>query len=193
LSKRGTVSVETGLSLFYKKAVPRKEIDFKRRARNIKTTMAGKKKKRRATKVAPEPKIRVAISKYLKWVEPYLRRAKKRMPMLILPRRIRSYLPPLKKEHLSWGSCDMVTRTITLSTHKIIVMKGLKRSTKKQVALSDKEILMTLAHELAHFRYAKHGYEQESYGRIVFHAMGVTDVCPVCNGKGEVPAEYRNE
>lgn len=140
-----------------------------------------------------EPKIHVAISKNLKWVEPYLRRAKKRMPTLLMPKRIRSYCPTLKKEHLSWGSCDMETRTITLCTHKIIVMKGLKRSTKKQVALSEKEMLMTLAHEIAHLRYEKHGYEQESYGRIVFHAMGVTDTCPTCNGKGEVPAEYKND
>ncbi len=122
-----------------------------------------------------------------------MRRAKKRMPTLLMPKRIRSYCPTLKKEHLSWGSCDMETRTITLCTHKIIVMKGLKRSTKKQVALSEKEMLMTLAHEIAHLRYEKHGYEQESYGRIVFHAMGVTDTCPTCNGKGEVPAEYKND
>lgn len=139
------------------------------------------------------PAIRVAVSKHLKWLEPYLRRAKKHMPTLMLPRRIRSYCPPLGKEHLSWGSCDKETRTITICTHKIIVMKGFKRSTKKRVALSEKEILMTLAHELAHFRYEKHGYEQESYARTIFHAMGVVDTCPTCDGKGKVPAEYRNE
>ena len=113
--------------------------------------------------------------------------------MLLLPARIRSYCPPLSKEHLSWGSCDKETRTITLCTHKIIIAKGFKRSTKKRVALLDKEILMTLAHELAHFRYDLHGYEQESYGRTIFHAMGVMDKCPTCEGKGVVPAEYKNE
>jgi hypothetical protein len=140
-----------------------------------------------------EPVIRVAISKNLKWLEPYLRRAKKRMPTLILPVRIRSYKPPCNKEQQSWGSCDRENRVITLSTHKIIVMKGFKRSTRKCVALSEKEILMTLAHELAHFRYDPHGYEQESYGRTIFHAMGVMDKCPTCDGKGVVPAEYKNE
>ena len=87
----------------------------------------------------------------------------------------------------------MDTRTITLCTHKIIVMRGMKRSTKKLVALSEKEVLMTLAHEVAHFRYEKHGYEQESYARTIFHAMGVMDTCPICDGRGEVPAEYKNE
>lgn len=52
---------------------------------------------------------------------------------------------------------------------------------------------MTLAHELAHFRYEKHGYEQESYARTIFRAMGVMDTCPVCNGKGEVHAKYIHE
>lgn len=155
--------------------------------------MARRKKSIKKRRIPHVPKIRVAISKHLKWLEPYLARTKKRMPTLALPARIRSYCPPLSKEHLSWGSCDMETRTITLCTHKIIVMKGFKRSTKKLVALSEKEILMTLAHELAHFRYEKHGYEQESFARTIFHAMGVTDTCPVCDGKGEVPAEYKNE
>ncbi len=140
-----------------------------------------------------QPRIRVAISKNLKWLEPYLRRAKQRMPTLILPSRIRSYCPTLKREQLSWGSCDLETKTVTLCTHKIIIMRGIKRNTKKQVALSEKEILMTLAHEIAHFRYPRHGYEQESYARTVFHAMGVIDTCPICDGRGVVPAEYKNE
>ena len=158
--------------------------------------MRGKKKRHPKLKKLRTPKetiIRVAISKYLKWLEPYLKRAKHRMPTLILPARLRSYKPPLNKEQLSWGSCDKENRTITLATHKINIMKGFKRSTKKQVALSEKEILMTLAHELAHFRYDPHGYEQESYARTIFHAMGVLDRCPTCGGKGKVPADYKNE
>ena len=150
-------------------------------------------RKRTAPKKSGEPKIRVAISKNLKWLEPYIRRAKKRMPTLVLPRRVRSYCPTLRKEQQSWGSCDFESRSITICTHKIIIMRGMKRSTKKLVALSNKEILMTLAHEMAHLLYHKHGYEQESYARTIFHAMGVTDTCPLCNGKGEVPAEYKND
>jgi hypothetical protein len=152
-----------------------------------------RRKKKAFKRKGVEPKLRVAISKNLKWLEPYIRRSKKRMPTLVLPRRVRSYCPPLKKAHLSWGSCDFETRTVTICTHKIIVMRGIKRSTKKLVALSDKEVLMTLAHEIAHLRYEKHGYEQESFARTIFHAMGVMDTCPLCNGKGDVLAEYKNE
>jgi predicted metal-dependent hydrolase len=156
-------------------------------------TARKKKEPKRIKAVLSQPVIRVVISKKLEWIEPYLRRAKKRMQKLILPARIRSYKPSLRKEMKSWGSCETKTRTITLATHKIIVMKGFKRSTKKLVALSDKEILMTLAHEMAHFMYEKHGYEQESYARTIFHAMGVLEICPLCQGRGEVPAEYKND
>jgi len=152
----------------------------------------GKKQKRVGSHLVYPP-IHVLISKNLTWLEPYLRRAKKRMQKLILPTRIRSYKPSLRKEMKSWGSCEIKTRTITLATHKIIVMKGFKRSTKKLVALSEKEVLMTLAHEMAHFVYEKHGYEQESYARTIFHAMGVQETCPLCQGKGKIPAEYKNE
>lgn len=155
------------------------------------------KKRKKSTKLIKtgfsQPVIRVVFSKQLDWIEPYLKRAKKRMQKLILPARIRSYKPSLRKEMKSWGSCELRTRTIALATHKVIVMKGFKRSTKKLVALSDKEILMTLAHEMAHFMYDKHGYEQESYARTIFHAMGVLEVCPLCQGRGEVSAEYKND
>ena len=156
--------------------------------------MAAKKQPKKKRKHAPHTTyIRVACSKNLKWLLPYIKRAKKHMTKLILPKRIRSHRPVLSRNHLSWGSCDMANKVITLATHKTIISKNKKRKIKRHVAVSNKDILMTLAHEMAHFRYEKHGYEQESYARTIFHAMGVMEICPHCEGKGEVLAKYKHE
>lgn len=134
-----------------------------------------------------------AISKNLAWIERYLRKTKKKMPGLTMPLRIRSWKHTPRKEQRVWGTCDQESKTVTLATHKIIWVRGKKRMKRKAVALSRKDILQTFAHELAHFRYDDHTYEQECYSRSIFDTFGMKDKCPHCNGKGKVPAEYRNE
>ena len=133
------------------------------------------------------------ISLNLAWLERLLRKAKKKMPGLTMPLRIRSWRHTPRKEQRTWGTCDRESRTITLATHKIIWVRGRKRMKRKAVALSHKEILQTFAHELAHLRYDEHTYEQEYYAKAIFDSFGVKDKCPACNGKGKVPAEYKNE
>lgn len=133
------------------------------------------------------------ISPNLFWLERYLRKTKKKMPGLTMPLRIRSWKHTPRREQRVWGTCDQQTRTITLATHKIIMIRGKKRMKRKAVALSRKEILQTFAHELGHLRYDDHTYEQECYSRAVFDTFGVKDRCPICGGTGRVPAEYKND
>ncbi len=133
------------------------------------------------------------ISPSLAWIERYLRKAKKKMPGITMPLRIRSWKHTPRREQRVWGTCDQGTRTITLATHKIIMVRGKKRMKRKAVALSHKEILQTFAHELAHFRYGDHTYEQECYSRSMFDTFGVKDKCPVCAGRGRIPSVYINE
>lgn len=133
-----------------------------------------------------------AISKNLKWLEKYLRRAKKHMPSLILPRRLRSHQPSLRTEQRTLGTCAVEERTITLATHRVIITQGRKRKKRKRVAMSQREILMTLAHEMAHLRYGLHDYEQEAYASTIFTAFGMKERCPQCAGTGLVPAKYVN-
>lgn len=133
--------------------------------------------------------LNIKISENLAWMEKPLRRAKRHMPSLILPRKIRSYLPALSKEMRVYGTCAVETRVITLSTHRIIVSKRGKRTHKK---ITRRELLMTLAHEISHFRYGAHNYEQEAYARTIFQAFGLKEACPHCSGSGHVTARYIN-
>ena len=138
--------------------------------------------------------IRIAtkISKNLKWLEKFLRRAKIHMPSLIVPRRLRSHLPSVRREQRTLGTCSLSDRTITLATHHIVTIQGRTRKKRKRVAMSQREILMTLAHEMAHFRYGLHDFEQEAYARTIFSAFGLKEHCPTCKGTGLVPARYVN-
>lgn len=145
--------------------------------------------KKKKTFIFHKPKI----SKHLNWMERFLRKAKKKMPALTMPLRIRSWKHTPRKEQRVWGTCDRETKTITLATHKIIYIRGKKRMRRKAVALPRKDILQTFAHELAHLRYDDHTYEQECYGRMIFDTFIAKDKCPTCNGKGKVPAVYKNE
>ena len=133
------------------------------------------------------------VSPVLAWLERYLRKTKKKMPGLTMPLRIRSWKHTPRKEQRVWGTCDRETKTITLATHKIILVRGRKRMRRKAVALSRKEILFTFAHELAHLRHDDHTYEQECYARAIFDTFGVKDKCPTCDGKGNISAQYVNE
>jgi len=146
--------------------------------------------------VRPKKKLtfkKPVISPALSWLEHYLRKTKKKMPGLTMPLRIRSWKHTPRKEQRVWGTCDQSAKTITLATHKIIMVRGKKRMKRKAVALSRKEVLQTFAHELAHLRYDDHTYEQVCYSRSIFDTFSVKDKCPLCNGKGKVPAEYKND
>ena len=132
------------------------------------------------------------ISKNLHWIERYLRRAKKHMPSLILPRHIRSYKPALTREMRVYGTCVVETRVITLATHRVITSKARGKVVRKHATIPQRVILMTLAHEMAHLRYGLHDYEQESYARTIFRTFGLKDKCTHCGGTGQVMARYVN-
>lgn len=140
----------------------------------------------------------VRIVRPLSWLEVYLKRAKRKMPALELPRRIRSFVPRLDRKHRTWGTCSITDRTITLATHQVEKverrMNGSKKKTRLKVLsqLSHREVLMTLAHELAHLEYPGHDYEQQWYALAIFNTFGLHDTCPHCNGRGKIPAHYEN-
>lgn len=136
--------------------------------------------------------IKTRISKNLIWIEKYLLKVARQMPKMPLPRAIRSFKPNVRKRHLTLGTCCKEDKTITLATHTTKVIAVGKRKKRALVRLSQHEILQTLAHELSHLQYGEHGYEQEWYGKTIFNTFGLTEKCPHCNGKGKVPAEYRN-
>lgn len=137
-------------------------------------------------------KLTTKISKNLSWVARYLRRAKHSMPKMVLPKQIRSHKPFVTKEQRTYGTCSISDKIITIATHRIVIVKVGKRKKRKRIAIPQKEILMTLAHELAHLRYDPHGYEQESYAGIIFNAMSVKERCPTCKGTGKVLVRYVN-
>jgi hypothetical protein len=136
---------------------------------------------------------KIKISKPLAWMEKYLRRVERMMPAMSMPRAIRSFIPNPKKLHRTLGNCCIEDRSITLATHSV---KQITKDGKKKcvlVALPHLEILQTLAHELSHLAYEQHGYEQEWYGRTIFHTFGLHEQCPHCSGKGWIPARYEND
>jgi len=137
-------------------------------------------------------RIPTKISKNLSWIEKYLRKARQHMPSLVLPRHIRAYKPPINKESRTLGSCYIQERLITLATHRVVIIQGPKRKRRKHVALSQKEILMTLAHEMAHLRHDLHNFEQEYYAATIFRTFGLQDRCPYCKGTGNIPMQYVN-
>lgn len=160
---------------------PKNRRSSKKRARKKKKT------KRR------QKRLGCKISRPLAWIEKYLWRARNQMPMMTMPRAIRSFRPNPKKHHLTLGSCCKSDRSVNLATHyiKVVGVKGRKKKVAAQ--LSRLSILQTLAHELSHLAYDKHGYEQEWYGRTIFNTFGVTEPCPHCHGKGQIPARYEND
>ncbi|MBI4238887.1 MAG: hypothetical protein HY696_10820 [Deltaproteobacteria bacterium] len=143
----------------------------------------------------PKPKpirIPTKISENLSWMLRHLRRAKRQMPSLTLPKQVRSYKPPLNREMRVYGTCSVEAKVITIATHRPVLIQMGKRRRRKHIAIPQRELLMTFAHELAHLRYGLHNYEQESYARTIFHAFGLKDNCPHCGGTGKVVARYVN-
>jgi len=137
-------------------------------------------------------KLRTKISKPLAWLEKYLMRVHRKMPTMVMPRMVRSFVPNPKKKHRTLGNCCIEDRSITLATHTHRVLQKDGKKRRELVPLSHLEILQTFAHELSHLAYETHGYEQEWYGRTIFHTFGLTEPCPHCDGKGRIPARYEN-
>lgn len=150
-----------------------------------------KKFKKRAKKRAK--RIKTRISKPLSWVGKYLMRVARKMPMMPMPTVVRSFRPNPRRQHLTLGSCCRSDRTINLATHSLKETKVNGRRRHVLIPLSQKEILLTFAHELSHFVYDEHGYEQEWYGKTIFNTFGLNEPCPHCGGRGKVPAIYENE
>ena len=137
--------------------------------------------------------LRTKISKPIAWIAKYIIRAQKQMPAMAMPRVVRSFKPDPRKQHRTLGNCCREERSITLATHTTAtrIVNGRKR--RVHVPLSHLEILQTLAHELSHLAYEKHGYEQEWYGRTIFNTFGLREPCPHCGGKGQIAARYEND
>ena len=171
---------------------------MRHKKRNISKEKA-KKRRKMPKKILSMPKkrvksfkLRTRISKPLLWLEKYLLRVHRKMPTMLMPNYIRSFVPNPQKRHRTLGNCCIEEKGITLATHthKAVYKDGRKR--RVLVELSHLEILQTLAHELSHLAYETHDYEQEWYGRTIFNTFGLTEPCPHCNGKGRSPARYEN-
>lgn len=159
--------------------------------------MAARTKKRRPrikinAPTSPAKRALINISPKLQWVERYLKRLRRKMPSLMMPARIRSYLPPLNKEMRVYATCAVETRVITMATHRVITKQVGKRRKRAHVTIPKRTLMMTLAHEIAHLRYELHDYEQESFARTIFQAFGFKDKCPHCGGTGQIAARYMN-
>lgn len=144
-----------------------------------------------ALKPRQEIKFRIKVSPRLQWIGPYLKKAKAKMPGLILPTQIRSFKPTRKRIMRVLGNVYFESRVIVLFTHTQLTYKNKQGKTrvKKIVALPRPEILDTLAHELAHMKYPEHNYEHDEYTRTIFRTFDITQKCPTCKGSGRVPME----
>jgi hypothetical protein len=122
---------------------------------------------------------------------PFLRKAKQKMPNLVLPRKIRSSRPTKSKIMRVLGNAYFGNRTVVIATHTQVTYlnrRGHLR-VKKIVRLPKTRILDTLAHEIAHFHYSDHGYEHEEFTRSIFKTFGLKERCPYCKGTGKVQME----
>jgi len=135
--------------------------------------------------------IRTKFSPHLAWTYPFLRKAKMKMPTLVLPNRIRSFRPTKTKIMRVLGNAYFADRTVVIATHTQLTYLNRKGQLKVKsiVRLPKNRILDTLAHEIAHFQYADHGYEHEEFTRSIFKTFGLKERCPHCKGTGKVQLE----
>ncbi|MDL1871458.1 hypothetical protein FBR05_04570 [Deltaproteobacteria bacterium PRO3] len=135
--------------------------------------------------------LKTELSPQLHWMYPYLRKAKLKMPNLVLPRRIRSFRPTKTKIMRVLGNAYFDNRTVVIATHTQTTYMNRKGELKIKniVRLPKARILDTLAHEIAHFQYADHGYEHEEFTRSIFKTFGLKERCPYCKGTGKVQLE----
>ncbi len=150
--------------------------------------------KRRSAKKARHPVDSVRFSEQLKWLKPYLKRANDRMPGLDLPRHVRPFKPPKRKIMRTLGNVYFETKTISLATHDQLLQKQDDNTfvVYRIVKLSKKRVLETFAHELSHFLYPHHNYEQDEYTKTIFKAFEFKETCPTCQGTGKVHALWED-
>ena len=135
--------------------------------------------------------IKTKFSPQLAWMYPFVRKAKLKMPTLILPNRIRSFKPTRTKIMRVMGNAYFDNRTVVVATHtqQTYLTKQGRLRVKKVLRLSKAQILDTLAHEIAHFQYPDHGYEHEEFTRAIFKTFGLKEKCPYCKGTGKIQLE----
>lgn len=152
-----------------------------------------RRKKKEGTKRQKEIRINVKISPRLQWALSYLKKAKAKMPTLVMPTQIRSFKPTRKRIMRVFGNVYFETRIIVVATHtqQTYTNKRGRTVIKKIVAIPRNEILDTLAHELAHMKYPEHDYEHEEYTRTIFKTFGLTEKCPTCKGTGRMAMESK--
>jgi hypothetical protein len=121
----------------------------------------------------------------------YLHRAKQKMPNLIMPTKIRSFMPTRNRIMRVLGNAYFSNRTIVIATHTQLTYLNRRGElrVKKIVRLPKAKILDTLAHEVAHFHYQDHGYEHEEFTRSIFKTFGLKEKCPYCKGTGKIELE----
>lgn len=144
-------------------------------------------------KTKREKPLPIKISPRLQWVLPYVRKAKKQMPSIILPTQIRSFKPTKSRIMRVLANVYFETRIIVLATHTQQTYRNSrgKLAVRKIVSIPRAEILDTLAHEIAHLHYPDHGYEHEEYTKTVFRTFGIFVKCPTCKGSGKMALQSK--
>ncbi len=137
--------------------------------------------------------LSIKFSPRLEWMMPYIRKAKAKMPGLVLPTQVRSFKPTKKRIMRVYANVYIETRIIVLATHTQQTFKNAQGKTKikKITPIPRTEMLDTLAHELAHLKYPDHNYEHEEYTRSIFRTFGMMQKCPTCHGTGKIALESK--
>ncbi len=131
--------------------------------------------------------VRSKVSPQLTWIYPYLKKAKVKMPSLMLPKQVRPFKPTRTKIMRVLGNVYFAKKVIVIATHTQVTYLNKKGElkVKKIIKLPKSRMLDTLAHELAHFKYPEHGYEHEQFTKIIFKTFNLTEKCPHCRGSGK--------
>lgn len=134
------------------------------------------------------------ISTNLEWIRPFIKEAKRSIRDLKLPTYIRSNRPSKKKIQRRVGCC-FEDGGLVLHTHRQRIRLSARKGryiVEEIVELKRIQVLLTLAHELAHLRYFEHGYKHKKYAEKIFAGLGVEEPCPTCGGHGMLIAPYRD-
>ncbi len=139
------------------------------------------------------PDVDTKISPNLTWVFPFLKKAKQKMPSLVLPRYIRSHRPSTTRVMRVLGNAYYDSRIIVVATHTQLTTldKSGRLRINRLVRLPKSKILDTLAHEIAHLVYNDHGYEHEAFTKVIFRTFGIKEKCPHCKGAGKIDLESK--
>ena len=165
------------------------------RIRCKRASSATSRKKKGGKPTKPKSKseliLKTKLSSNLAWMYPYLKKAKVKMPNLIIPKQIRSHKPGPKRIMRVMGNAYVDNKTVIIATHNQVTYMNRKGElrVKKIVRLPKAQMLDTLAHEIAHLHYPTHGYEHEEFSRAIFKTFGLKEKCPYCKGTGKITME----